>query len=45
MKNTNFTGELLENSYEKECEIFRVLCLYEFEYMGKFSNLHWCTFN
>ena len=39
-KNTNFTGELLENSYDSECEIFGVLFLYEFEYMVRFSNLH-----
>ena len=39
-KNTNFTGEQLKNSYDKECEIFRILCLYELEYMGRFSNLH-----
>ena len=28
----------------KECEIFRVFFLYELEYIGRFSNLHWCTF-
>ena len=39
-KNTHFTSEKLENSYDKECEIFRVLFLYEFEYMARFSNLH-----
>ena len=44
-KNRNFTGEQLENSYDQECEIFRVLSLYEFEYMRRFSNLHQCTFN
>ena len=38
-KNTNFMGELNANSYNKECKIFRVLCLFEFEYMGRFSNL------
>ena len=38
-KNTNFMGELNANSYDKECKIFRVLCLFEFEYMGRFSNL------
>ena len=31
-KNTNFTGEQLENSYDQECEIFRVLFLCELEY-------------
>ena len=39
-ENTNFTGKWLESSYDKECEIFRVLFLYELEYMGRFSNLH-----
>ena len=34
----------IRTSYDKECEIFRALCLYEFEYMGRFSNLHLCTF-
>ena len=43
-KNTNFIGELLENSYDQECKIFRVLFLYELEYIGRFSNLYWCTF-
>ena len=44
-KNLSFTGQQLENSYNYGCEIFRVLILYEFEYIGKFSNLHYCTFN
>ena len=39
-KNINFTGEKLENSHDKECEIFRALFLYEFEYIRRFSNLH-----
>ena len=39
-KNTNFTGEQLENSYDQECEIFRVLFLCELEYIGTFSKLH-----
>ena len=43
-KNTDFTGECLENCYDKECETFRVLFLYEFEYLRRFLNLHWCTF-
>ena len=43
-KNTNFTGEQLESSYDQECEIFRVSFLYELEYIGRFSNLHYCTF-
>ena len=43
-KNTKFAGEKLENSYDRECEIFRVLSSYEFEYLGRFSNLHKCTF-
>ena len=38
-KNMNFAGEL-ENSHDKECEIFRPLSLYEFEYIKRFSNLH-----
>ena len=28
------------NSYDQECEAFRALFLYEFEYMGRFSNLY-----
>ena len=43
-KNTNFTGQLLENTDDKESKIFRVLFLYEFKYMRRFSNLHQCTF-
>ena len=39
-KNANFTSESLENSYDKESEIFRVLFLYEFEHVRRFSNLH-----
>ena len=39
-KNTNFTGELLKNSYDEECETFRVLFLHESEYMERFSNLY-----
>ena len=39
-KNTNSTGEKLENSYDYKCEIFRVLSLYKLEYIGRFSNLH-----
>ena len=39
MKNTNFTGEQLGNSYDKEHEIFRVLFLYEFDHIWRFSNL------
>ena len=33
------------NSYGQEWESFRVLFLYESEYLRRFSNLHWCTFN
>ena len=40
MKNTNFTGEQLENSYDQKCEIFREVFLYEHERIGRFSNLH-----
>ena len=43
-KYTNFTGEYLENSQYTECIFFRVLLLYEIEYIGRFSNLHLCTF-
>ena len=39
-KNANFTGAQLENSYDSECEILRVLFLYAFEYIERFSNLH-----
>ena len=39
-KNMKFKGEKLENSYDKECEIFRPLFFYEFEYIRGFSNLH-----
>ena len=37
-KNTGF------KSYGQESEIFRVSFLYELEYIGRFSNLHYCTF-
>ena len=37
-KNRNIMGEELENSYEKESEIFRVLFLYEFEYEDIFKS-------
>ena len=40
LKNTKFTSVKLENSYDQECKIFRVLLLYELEYVGRFSNLH-----
>ena len=39
-KNTNFTGEKLVNSYDQECEIFRVLYLHELKYIGRFLDLH-----
>ena len=39
-KNTNFTSEKLQNSYDQECEVFKVLFIYESEYMRRFSNLH-----
>ena len=29
----------------KKYEIFKVLFLYEHKYIGRFSNLHQCTFN
>ena len=38
-KNTSFKGKYLENSYDLECEIFRLL-LYQPEHIVKFSNLH-----
>ena len=37
-KNTTFTGEKLENSYDQKCEIFRVLFLYKFEYKEIFKS-------
>ena len=43
-KNTNFTGEQLENSWNSECEILRILFLYEHKHMERFSDLHECTF-
>ena len=43
-KFTNFTGKYVETSYNQECEIFRVLFLYEHIHIGRFSNLHQCTF-
>ena len=39
MKNTNFTGIQLDNFYDQECEIFRVVFLYEHEHIARFSNL------
>ena len=39
-ESTNFTGTQLENSKERECEIFRVVFLNEPEDIPKFSNLH-----
>ena len=39
-KDTNFTGEQLENSYDSECEIFRVWFLHEHKHMERFSNPH-----
>ena len=44
-KFANFTDKLLENSYNQECEIFRLLFLYKRKYIGRFSILHKCTFN
>ena len=43
-KFTNFTDKYLENSWDSECQIFRVLVLYEHKHIGRFSNLHWYTF-
>ena len=39
-KFTNFTGKQLENSYEKECKVFRVLFLYEHKHTGIFLSLY-----
>ena len=45
MKNTNFTGIQLENSYDQEREIFRVVFLYEHEHIERFSNLQKIVFS
>ena len=34
----------LNNSYDYECKIFRVVFLYEHEHIERISNLHKCTF-
>ena len=39
------TGKLLENSEDYESQIFRLLFSYEHKHIGRFSNLHECTFN
>ena len=39
-KFTNFAGKYLEYFWDYECEIFRVLCLHEYEHIGRLSNLH-----
>ena len=36
-KNTNCTGEQLENSHDQECEIFRLLFLHELNKWGDFQ--------
>ena len=41
MKNTKFTGELLENSFNQEREIFKALFLYKHEHIEEFQNLHY----
>ena len=33
----------LNNSYDYECKIFRVVFLYEHEHIERISNLHKCT--
>ena len=43
-KLTNFTGKLFENSLDTECEMFRLLFLYEHKHMRRFSNMNQCTF-
>ena len=43
-KNTNFMGKKVQSSQDLECEIFRVLFSHERNHIGRFSNLHWCTF-
>ena len=40
MKFTNFTGKLHENYQDQECEIFRVIFLYDRKHIGRFTNLH-----
>ena len=40
----NFTDILLENSQDQEYKIFRVVFLCGHEQIGRFSNLHQCTF-
>ena len=40
----NFTGKKLDNFLDQECEVFRMLLLYENKHEGRFSNLHQCTF-
>ena len=37
---TNFSGIQLENSHDQECEIFKVVFLYEDEHIERFSNLY-----
>ena len=37
-RNTSFTGEELQNSYNQEWQTSRVLFLYESEYIQRFSN-------
>ena len=45
MKNTNVTGKYLENIYEQECEIFRVVFLYEHKDIERFSSLQKIIFS
>ena len=39
-ENTDFTGKQLENFYDWECEICKVLSLFEPKHVLKFSSLH-----
>ena len=38
-------GIQLENFYDQECEIFRIVFLYEHEHIGRFSNLQKISFS
>ena len=33
-----------DNYYDWECEMFRLLLLYNHEHIGRFSKLRYCTF-
>ena len=44
-KNTIFTGKSLENYFDSQCKIFKVLHSHEPQRIMKFYNMHQCTFN